>query len=39
MKSPSRLPVLKTSKLFIGGEFLRSESGRVLTASRALLGI
>jgi acyl-CoA reductase-like NAD-dependent aldehyde dehydrogenase len=35
MKIPSRLPVLKTSKLFIGGKFPRSESGRVMPASGA----
>jgi acyl-CoA reductase-like NAD-dependent aldehyde dehydrogenase len=35
MKTPSRLPVLKTCKLFIGGKFPRSESGRVLPALSA----
>ena len=34
MKTP-RLPVLKTCKLFIGGKFPRSESGRVLPAHGA----
>ncbi len=31
-KDGPRLPVLKTYKLFIGGKFIRSESGRVLPA-------
>ncbi|MEN9285692.1 MAG: hypothetical protein RLZZ179_3185 [Verrucomicrobiota bacterium] len=35
MKIPARLPVLKTSKLFIGGKFPRSESGRVQPAPGA----
>ena len=35
MKIPPRLPVLKTSKLFIGGKFPRSESGRVMPAMGA----
>lgn len=33
-KNSSRLPVLKTYKLFIGGKFVRSESGRVSPARR-----
>ncbi|MEA3207114.1 MAG: hypothetical protein QOE70_171 [Chthoniobacter sp.] len=32
---PARLPVLKTYKLFIGGKFLRGESGRVAAARSA----
>ncbi len=32
MTVPSRLPVKKTYKLFIGGEFPRSESGRTYDA-------
>ncbi|MEO6872826.1 MAG: aldehyde dehydrogenase family protein [Chthoniobacterales bacterium] len=31
-KRDSRLPVLKTYKLFVGGKFIRSESGRVAPA-------
>jgi acyl-CoA reductase-like NAD-dependent aldehyde dehydrogenase len=33
-KNKTRLPVLKTYKLFIGGKFVRSESGRVSPAQR-----
>ncbi len=33
-----RLPVLKTYKLFIGGKFPRTESGRTLTARHAKTG-
>lgn len=32
----NRIPVRKTYKLFIGGKFVRSESGRVLTARAGL---
>ena len=32
MSSPDRLPILKTSKLYIGGRFVRTESGRYLQA-------
>lgn len=34
----ARLKVLKTYKLFIGGEFPRSESGRTMTAQHATTG-
>jgi acyl-CoA reductase-like NAD-dependent aldehyde dehydrogenase len=33
--TPSRISVRKTYKLYIGGKFVRSESGRVLTARSA----
>ncbi|MEM8953646.1 MAG: aldehyde dehydrogenase family protein [Verrucomicrobiota bacterium] len=36
--SDSRLPILKTYKLFIGGKFPRSESGRYLTAKNPRTG-
>ncbi len=35
---PARLPVLKTYKLYIGGKFPRSESGRIMTARQASTG-
>src|SRR6476469_8403845 len=31
-KCPSRLPVQKTYKLYIGGKFVRGESGRLMPA-------
>ncbi|MEU6479467.1 aldehyde dehydrogenase family protein [Streptomyces sp. NPDC047017] len=34
-KSPSRLPVFKTYKLYVGGKFPRSESGRVYEVTDA----
>lgn len=34
-KAASRLPVLKTYKLYIGGKFVRGENGRVLPARSA----
>jgi len=36
---PDRLPVLKTYKLFVGGKFPRSESGRSLPVARADGGV
>lgn len=33
-----RLPVLKTYKLYVGGKFPRSESGRTMTATEAATG-
>ncbi|MCB1203130.1 MAG: aldehyde dehydrogenase [Verrucomicrobiae bacterium] len=35
---PARLKVLKTSKLYIGGKFPRTESGRTMTARNASTG-
>jgi acyl-CoA reductase-like NAD-dependent aldehyde dehydrogenase len=35
---PARLKVLKTYKLFIGGKFPRTESGRTMTARHASTG-
>ena len=35
---PGRLKVLKTYKLYIGGKFPRTESGRTMTASDARTG-
>ncbi len=35
---PQRLQVLKTYKLFIGGKFPRTESGRIMTATHATEG-
>lgn len=38
MSAPKRLPVLKTYKLYIGGKFPRTESGRTMTATDAKTG-
>jgi acyl-CoA reductase-like NAD-dependent aldehyde dehydrogenase len=36
--TPARLKVLKTYKLYIGGKFPRTESGRTMTARHAITG-
>ncbi len=38
MPTPKRLPVLKTYKLYIGGKFPRTESGRTMIATDAKTG-